>query len=148
MFNTSIEKNIFPDALKLARATSIFKERDRDDKSNYRPVSVLPAISRVFEKLITDQLCQFMDKNGLFSTDQSGFLRLYSNVTCLLKSTDDWYRGLDLGKLVGVVFIDLKKPLTQLTTAFSTKSYNIMVFVCVSFPGLYHTCPTGNNFVG
>ena len=56
LFNTSIETSIFPDAWKLARVTPIFKDGDKDDKSNYRPISVLPAISRLFEKLITDQL--------------------------------------------------------------------------------------------
>ena len=89
LFYTSIETSIFLDAWKLARVTPIFKEGDKDEKSNYRAISVLPAISRLFEKLITDQLYQFMDKNGLFSTDQSGFLRLHSTLTSLLKSTDD-----------------------------------------------------------
>ena len=60
-----------------------------------------------------------MDKNGLFSTDQSDFLRLHSTLTYLLKSTDDWYRGLDLGKLVGLVFIDLKN-------AFDTVDHSIL----------------------
>ena len=60
-----------------------------------------------------------MDKNGLFSTDQSGFLPLHSTLTCLLKSTDDWYSGLDLGKLVGLAFIDLKE-------AFDTVDQSIL----------------------
>ena len=50
-----------------------------------------------------------MKENGLFTSDQSGFLCLHSTLTCLLKMSDDWYDGLDLGKLVGLVFIDLKK---------------------------------------
>ena len=50
-----------------------------------------------------------MDRNGLFSNDQSDFLLLHSTLTCLLKILDDWYRRLDLGKLVGLVFIELKK---------------------------------------
>ncbi len=50
-----------------------------------------------------------MNENDLFSPDQSGFRRLHSTLTCLLKNTDDWYSGLDLGRLVGIVFIDLKK---------------------------------------
>ena len=85
LFNTSIETRIFPDAWKLARGIPIFKEGDKDDMSNYRPISVLPAISRLFEKLITDQLYQLMGKNGLFSTDQSGFLRQHFTVTSSIK---------------------------------------------------------------
>ena len=83
MFNTSIETRIFLDTWTLARVTPIFREGDKDEKSNYRPTSVLPPISRLFEKLITDQLCQFMDKNSLFSSDQSGVLHLHSTLMCL-----------------------------------------------------------------
>ena len=50
---------------------------------------------------------------------QSGFLQLHSTVTCLLKNTDDWYNGMGLGRLVGLVFIDFKK-------AFDTVDHNII----------------------
>ena len=60
-----------------------------------------------------------MKENGLFTSDQSGFLRLHSTLTCLLKMSDDWYNGLDLGKLVGLVFIDPKK-------AFDTVDHDIL----------------------
>ena len=119
LFNTSIETSRFPDSWKVARVTPIFKDGDRADKSNYRPISVMPVISRLFEKLVTNQLCQYMNDNGHFSCGQSGFLRLHSTVTCLLKNTDDWYNGMDLGKLVGLVFIDLKK-------AFDTVDHSIL----------------------
>ena len=95
--------------MEFARVTPIFKEGDRADKSNYRPISVLPVISRLFEKLVANQLYQHMNDNGYFSSEQSGFLRLHSTVTCLHKNTDDWYNGLNLGKLVGLVFVDLKR---------------------------------------
>ena len=94
LFNTSIETSQFPDSWKVARVTPIYKDGDRTEKSNYRPISVLPVISRLFEKLVFDQLYQYMKENGMFSGDQSGFLRLFSTVTCLLKNTDDWYNGL------------------------------------------------------
>ena len=55
----------------------------------------------------------------MFSSNQSGFRQLHSTLTCLLKNTDDWYSGLDLGKLVGLVFIDLKK-------AFDTVNHDIL----------------------
>ena len=119
LFNTSIETSQFPDSWNVARVTPIFKEGDKTEKSNYRPISVLPVISRLFEKLVFDQLYQCMKEYGLFSPDQSGFLRLHSTLTCLLKNTDDWYNGLDLGRLVGLVFIDLKK-------AFDTVDHDIL----------------------
>ena len=76
-----------------------------------------------------------MKENGLFSPDQSGFLRLHSTLTCLLKNTDDWYSCLDLGRLVGLVFIDLKK-------AFDTVDHDIL---CL---GLGLTYPTVSNSPG
>ena len=51
LFNTSIETSQFPNFWKLARVTPIFKGGDRSDKSNYRTISILPAISKLFEKL-------------------------------------------------------------------------------------------------
>ena len=60
-----------------------------------------------------------MNENGQFPSDQSGFLRLRSTVTYLLKDTDNWYNGLDLGELLGLVFIDMKK-------AFDTVDHKIL----------------------
>ena len=119
VFNTSIETSFFPDSWKIARVTPIYKNGDRAEKSNYRPISLLPVISRLFEKLVTNQVYQYMEDNGLFSSGQSAYLHLHSSVAHLLKNTDDWYNGLDLGKLVGLVFIDLKK-------AFDTVDHEIL----------------------
>ena len=94
LFNTSIETSQFPDLWKFARVTPIFKEGDNAEMSNYRPISVLPVIARVFEKHIANKLYQHMNDNGYFSSEQSGFLRLHSTVTSLVKSTDDWYNGM------------------------------------------------------
>ena len=109
LFKTYIETSQFPDLWKVARIIPIFKEGDKTEKSNYRPISVLPVISKLFEKLVFNQLYRYMKENSLFTSDQSGFLRLHSTLTCLIKMSDDWYNGLDLGKLVGLVFIELKK---------------------------------------
>ncbi len=119
MFNKSVETSRFPDLWKVARVTPIFKGGEKTEKSNYRPISVLPVISKLFEKLVFDQLYQYMMENDLFSHNQSGFRRLHSTLTCLLKNTDDWYSGMDLGQLVGLVFVDLKK-------AFDTVDHKIL----------------------
>ena len=60
---------------------------------------------------IANQLYQYMNENNMISSNQPGFWGLHSTLTCLLKNTDDWYSGLDPGKLVGLVFIDLKAGL-------------------------------------
>ena len=75
--------------------------------------------------------------NFQFSNDQSGFLGLRSTVTSLLKNTDDWYNGLDLGKFVGLVFISLtlKRPLIPLIMKFYARSSRFMASSIVSFPG-------------
>ena len=89
-----------------------------------------------------------MKENGLFSPDQSGFLRLHSTLTCLLKNTDDWYSCLDVGRLVGLVFIDLKKALILLIMTSSVKNFKFMVFSSESCLGSGLTYPTVNNSVG
>ena len=55
LFNTSIETSQFPNSWKVARFTPIFKDGDKTEKSNYRPISVLPVISKLFEKLFFNQ---------------------------------------------------------------------------------------------
>ena len=89
IFNFSIETGVFPDSWKTARVTPIYKDGEKAIKSNYRPISVLPVISKLFEKLVFNQLYQYLNGSGLLYKGQSGFRELYSTVSCLLKSTDD-----------------------------------------------------------
>ena len=66
---------------------------------------------KALERLVYDQLCQHLNLDNLRAKEQSGFRTLHSTLTCLRKSTGDWYSGLDKGQLVGLVLIDLKKGL-------------------------------------
>ena len=67
IFNTSIETSVFPDMWKIARITPIFKDSDKTDKSNYRPIWVLPVLSRVFQKLVYNQLYKYLEENCFLS---------------------------------------------------------------------------------
>jgi len=89
LFNTSIERSQIPDLWICTRITPLVKEGDKAEMSTYRPMSVLTVIARLFEERIANQLYQHMNDNGYFSSEQSGFLRLHSTVTKLVKSTDD-----------------------------------------------------------
>ena len=120
IFNLSIATGCFPDSWKIARVAPIFKSGQPDDRSNYRPISVLPVLARVFEKLIHNQLYDYLDRNKHLFSNQSGFRALHSVVTCLLHNTDDWYVNMDDGRYTANIFIDLKK-------AFDTVDHDILL---------------------
>ena len=72
----SIETGIFPDEWKLTRVTPIFKKGKRNDPNNYRPISVIPTATKIFEKCICDQISEYLNTNNLLSHCQSGFRSL------------------------------------------------------------------------
>ena len=74
IFNLSIQTAIFPDEWKMARVTPIFKEGDKTNCGNYRPISVISAIAKLFEKLVCNQLSIFLLENNIISEQQSGFV--------------------------------------------------------------------------
>ena len=120
LFNWSLSVGHFPDNWKTARVAPIFKKGSTDDKSNYRPISVLPVVSRLFEKLVFDQLYSYFNNNKLIFSDQSGFRSLHSTLTSLLRCTNDWYLNIDKGLYTAAVYIDLKK-------AFDTVDHEILL---------------------
>ena len=75
----------------------------RNDSSNYRLVSVIPVVAKVFEWIIYSQLCVHLTKYNLLSKLQSGFRSLHSTVTALLEATDSWAL-VDSGLINAVVF--------------------------------------------
>jgi len=106
MFNQSIDTGIFPDEWKSARITPLFKKAgSRSDPSNYRPISIIPVVAKVFERIIYDQLYQYLNENDLLNRHQSGFRSLHSTVTALIEATDSWSLNIDRGFSNAVVFI-------------------------------------------
>ena len=79
--------------------------------NNYRPISIIPIIAKLFEKIIYDQYYKYLSDNNLLSNCQSGFRALHSTVTSLLCATDKWRLNIDKGQINGVVFVNLKKAL-------------------------------------
>ena len=80
LFNISLETSIFPVLWNISRVAPIYKG-DKSEKSNYCPISVLPVISRLFERLLYNQLYQHLNSNNLLATEQSGFRTLHSTLT-------------------------------------------------------------------
>ena len=106
-FNGSIEKSNFPSILKNATITPVFKKGDRDSKTNYRPVSILSNISKIFERCIFRQLSNFMDQFS--SKYQCSFRKGYSTQHCLLAMLKKWKSAVDKGKSSGALLTDLSK---------------------------------------
>lgn len=115
-----LTSGIFPDDRKCARVTPLFKQGERSDLNNYRPISVIPVIAKVFESIVYDQLYSFLTKEDVISKQQSGFRALHSTVTALLEATDSWAFNIDRGNVNAVVFLDLKK-------AFDTVDHEILL---------------------
>ena len=120
IFNRSITSGIFPEEWKCAKVTPLFKNGQRSDLNNYRPISVTPIVAKVFERIIYDQLYAYLNDNNLISCRQSGFRSLHSTVTALLQATDNWAHNIDKGNVNAVVFLDLKK-------AFDTVDHDILL---------------------
>ena len=116
LFNSSLFQGVFPDNWKHARVSPIFKDGSTEELSNYRPISVLPFLSRLFEKLVYCRLYKYLDHNGLIYRHQSGFRSLHSVASCLLSNTNEWYQNIDNNKLTGLAFIDLKKAFDTVDT--------------------------------
>ena len=87
-FNVSINNSTFPDNMKFADVTPAHKKGDRTDKSNYRPVSVLPGLSKIFEKLLFTQINNFMDNK--LSRHLCGFRKGLSPQYCLIAMIEKW----------------------------------------------------------
>ena len=95
IINQSLSTGIFPDKLKIAKINPIFKKDDPHLPDNYRPISLLPAISKVFEKVVFIQVYDYLTEHNLLYESQYGFRTLHSTELAALELTDKIYLQLD-----------------------------------------------------
>ena len=105
--NDSIISDIFPGELKLADIVPTFKKEDQNDKANYRPISLLPLISKLYEKVLYQQIEDFA--NNILSPKLCGFRKGHSTQHALLNLLKNWQKCLDKSGVVGTVLMDLSK---------------------------------------
>ncbi|KXJ15113.1 putative RNA-directed DNA polymerase from transposon X-element [Exaiptasia diaphana] len=120
IFNCSLSSGIFPEDWKVARVSPVYKAGTKSDPNNYRPISVVPIVAKIFEKLVHNQLYRYLATNNLLANNQSGFRSLHSTLTALIDANNSWCVNIDKGLINGVVFIDLKK-------AFDTIDHKILI---------------------
>ena len=118
VFNESLKLSRFPHSVKSANVAPVFKRNDRTDKTNYRPVSILPNLSKVFERCIYKQLSAYFD--GILSKQQCGFRKGFNTQHSLLKLLEKWSLNLDQGLVFGVL-------LTELSKTFDCLSHELLV---------------------
>ena len=105
--NSTVKSSSFPSSLKLADVTPVDKKGRKYMKENFRPVSILPTLSKIFEKCMFAQMSTFFD--NIFSNQQGGFRKGYKTQHCLLVMLETWKSSVDKGKVFGALLTDLSK---------------------------------------
>ena len=120
IINTSIVTGVYPSLWKHGIITPIYKSGDTDEINNYRPITILPVISKVLEKIAANQLTAFLEENNLISNTQHGFRSKLSTETALLKITNEIYNNIDNNQINLLTLCDLSK-------AFDSVSHEILL---------------------
>ena len=127
----SLATGQFPYQLKQAKIFPIFKGGAKSDPSNYRQISILPTVSKIFEKHVNKHLMGYLNKYKFLNENQSGFRSKHSCQTALIKLIDKWMECIDKGDIVGTLFLDFRK-------AFDLVDHKILL----NKLSLYHFSPS------
>lgn len=107
IINKCFINNTFPESLKMAQVTPVYKKEDPFQKKNYRPVSILPTFSKIFEQSINKQLVSYFD--NIFHNFLAAFRSKFGCQTTLLRLIEDWKNALDRHEYVAAILMDLSK---------------------------------------
>ena len=109
VIGNSFRKGIFPENFKVARVTPIHKNGDFASANNFRPISSLPFLSKIYEKIFALRLMNFFDKYNVISAKQFGFQSGISTCDALINLTEEIYKALDEKKPYIAAMLDIKK---------------------------------------
>ena len=134
ILNTSIAYSRCPSHWKMGQVMPLFKKDEELYKRNYRPVTVLPCLNNIFERLLSEQMRDFYQ--GLLSDFISAYRRSHSCETALRKLTEDWCACRDRKELVAVVSMDLSKAFDTIPHPLllgKLKAYGLSNSACALF---------------
>ena len=120
IINQSLVTGIFPNKSKIANVLPLLKKDDPTIMDNYRPISLLTAISKLFEKVVFSQHYEYFHKNNLFYNSQYGSLKNHSTKYAAMELTDKVLKDIDEKTISLAIFMDLSK-------AFDTLDHNILI---------------------
>ena len=107
--NISISSGLFPSDCKIAKLKPLYKKGSKTNPENFRPISLLPLISRVIERIVYNQVDNFLLQNNILYNYQWGFRKNHSTDLCLSFLNDKILKGFDKGLFMGMILIDLQK---------------------------------------
>lgn len=109
LFNLSLQNSSFPSLWKTSNVVPVFKKGSANIASNYRPISLLSVLGKCMERCIFKHIYNYLHSNNILIPQQSGFRPNDSTINQLLCITNDFYRAIDQGKEIRVVFFDISK---------------------------------------
>ena len=124
-----LKVGIFPDLLKISKVVPVYKKDANTNLSNYRPISLLLSMSKIFERVILEQLFTYLDDNNLIHRHQYGFRKHHSTEYAALHIVDYVYYKLDLKKITINLYLDLSKGFDSLLHEILLKNCNITASV-------------------
>ena len=120
IFNILLSTGIFPDKLKIAKVSPVFKNSEKDLLTSYRPISVLPCFSKILERIMYDRLYSYLTENKILFKKQFGFRSGHSTDHALLELTDQIWECFNEKKYFLGIFVNLSK-------AFDTVNHKILI---------------------
>ena len=120
IINQMLHTGIFPEPLKISKVVPLYKANDQMLLSNYRPIALLPSLSKIFEYVLLEQLTNYFVENNLLSPHQYGFCAKHSTELAALNIVDNLTYKLDSGLIPINIYLDLSK-------AFDTLLHDILL---------------------
>lgn len=118
--NLSFSKGTCPEHFKIAEVVPVFKNGDKHQASNYRPISLISNLSKIWEKLLHSRILNFLNKHNIISKLQYGFCKGKGTKEALAKVTEIIYNALDSSRPIAAIFLDLAK-------AFGAVNHEILI---------------------
>jgi hypothetical protein len=115
IFNKSLQEGIFPDNMKLSIVKPLYKGKDKSEIINYRPVCLLPVISKILEKIVNDRVVRFLNKNKVLYEGQYGYRSNRSTTDAILDFTGNIIDGINKGHYVLSLFLDMSKAFDSIS---------------------------------
>ena len=107
ILNLSISTRVFPRSWKKSKIIPLHKKDDPLNPKNYRPVAIVPIISKILERVVFNQLFEYLDDNNLLHPNHHAYRAGHNTTTALIQMYDGWLKAVESGQMTGACFLDM-----------------------------------------